>query len=200
MASSEAEICNLALLRIGNRSFIGALNTDSVEAEACSVAYPTSRDALLQAADWSFARRRALLAELADAEVDGYAYVYALPTDCLAPRSIYPGVRNPGQGQKIAFTTEHDATTGKEVLATDEFEAKLVYTAKITTVARFHPLFVEALAWKLAQELAFGLPVKAQLAMGLNQNFRVALAMASAAVGNQSEGDPSPDSATIRER
>ena len=102
--TSDIDICNRALSRLGTRATIAALSENSTEARTAAIWYATTRDALLRAADWNFARRRVALAELGTPPT-GWAFRYALPTDCLRLlrlASTGPGLPAPPI-QKAAF-------------------------------------------------------------------------------------------------
>jgi len=199
MATSDAQLCSMALLRVGQRQTIDSLNGPSAEARACKALYADARDALLAMHPWRFATKRAVLAELEDDERSGWEYTYALPTDCITPRSLWAGDRAPALSGKYPFELEWGANDTPVLLA-DQEDAELVYTARITVVPRFPPLFVEALAWKLAADLALSLPVKPGVAKVMEEKFQRALAQAVAADGNQVQEDAQPESEFVRGR
>lgn len=167
--SDEARICNRALLRIGQSRQITSLEEGTIWARACKAIFEDSRDVCLEAFWWPFARRRATLGAIADGERGGFAYAYTLPDDCIAPRFLEPTgtadvddesiIGDPtgiiSGAKPIPFELEDDEDKGR-ILLTDVEEAELVYTARITQVVRFSPLFVDALAYLLASDLAFG--------------------------------------------
>lgn len=156
--TTEAELVNLALARIGHRDYLDDLGEDSAEAESASQVYKTTRNALLARRDWNFASGELELALTTEERV-GWGYCYALPADCLVARSIWPGERRPGPGNAIPFaTTLNDARTGRLVV-TDQEAAILRYTVELTTVGLFPPHFVVALAAQLGAELGAALKV-----------------------------------------
>lgn len=209
MAATEADICNRALLRVGQKRPIASLGDATTEAQLCAVLYPQCRDEVLSEAWWPFAAKHATLAAVNGAKRTGWAYVYALPGDCLRPRFIsngsrpganilsnnagpfsplinYESAQNPpviGLDYSIAFTTESSDDLESEWLLTDQASAELIYTAKFDgddSVPRFPPLFVDALAWKLAAELAFALPVKKDAGAAALQQYQMRLKQALA--------------------
>lgn len=200
MAASEAQICNIALARIGVKTFITALSDSSAEAEACNILYAPMRDATLEAFPWPFATRRATLAVLAGVTRSGWSYSYALPTDCIAPRYLYAGERQPAARNRVAFAVEaNDAGDGR-ILITDEQNAELVYTAKVTNPDTFSPLFRDALSWLLAADLALVLVVKPQLEIQCRQRFQMLISQAGAAALRQGQDIPEPESEFITGR
>lgn len=199
MATTEAQVCNIALARVGHRDFIDDLTDETTAAQVCDAHFDDARDAVLASVHWKFATRRATLAVISGAERSGWGYVYALPTDCIAPRSLYPGTRIPAAAQRIPFELEDDATYGT-VLMTDLADAELIYTHRHSTVVRWPPLFVHAVAWRLAMELALALPVKPAVGMAMEKGYRAALAEALAVELNSVREDPEPDSPLISVR
>lgn len=196
--ATEAELCNLALARIGEREYIDNLDEDTVPAQACKVHYATARDAVLASFPWRFATHRAALALVANATRDGWLYVYALPTGLLEAQRIWAG-RGVTPELRIPFELEGDATVGR-VLLTDQPSAVLVYTARVEAVTRFPPLFIDTLAWRLATELALALPVKPNIAAVMEAKYKAALAGAAAQELRQSQEDAPPEAESIRVR
>lgn len=200
--TTEVQLCNLALARIGQREFIDNLDDDETAvAEACRVLYGPARDAVLESVPWKFATRRATLALSTSPARDGWTYVYALPADCVSARAVtVPGIRAPAAGARIPFDTEADsspASLGKvdsRVLLTNQAGAELVYTAQVETVALFPPLFVEAVAWKLASDLALCVLLKPAIAEAMMKKYELELSKAAASQYRQSREDQPPES------
>lgn len=144
-------ICNIALSHIGT-SGIQALTESSKEALACRTLYESARDAVLRDHPWNFAERRAALA-LSTEEVPGYSYVYAYPSECLSARR-FTADDAPGMTTTTPFVVTADSTLSGKLIATDLGAAVLIYTAKVTDPTMFDPLFVDALGWRLASDLA----------------------------------------------
>lgn len=197
--TTAAQLCNIALARVGQRQFIDNLDENNAQAKLCKTLYAPARDTVLESFAWQFAARRATLALLAAVTRDGWTYAYDLPSDCLAPREIYAGTRNPAGEQRIPWSVEDDPTYGRIVL-TDQAEAVLSYTRAMETVALFPPLFIEALAWKLASDLALSLPVKPAVFPMTKREYEIALSRAIAAQLNQRQADAALDAEWIRGR
>ena len=199
MASPEAQIANLALAYVGHGQTLNALTESNAAARACTTVYASARDELLEKYNWKFARKHSVLALLSGVTRSAWAYCYELPVDCLAPRSIWSGIRTPTLDQRIPFDWEA-GDSGPSILVTDQAEAELEYTAKVTTVALFTPGFIKALAWAMAVELCMVLPVKPELALGIDKKAFRALAEAVKAMEGSAKKDPAPDSEYISER
>lgn len=193
------EVANLALGLIGQRQLLDSLNETSTEAQMAKLYFASTRNELLAAWHWRFATRRSVLALTAE-ERNGWGYCYAAPTGMLVPQRIWNGSREPGEGEPIPFDVElNDAGDGMLIL-TDQSEAELFYTYQLETVALWPPLFVKAVAAQMAVYLAGALPVKPELARGLQQSATLALQQAAVRDANSAQKDPDADAESIRVR
>lgn len=139
--ATVVSICNSALIKCGVDTTISSLLDDSKEARLCNALYETVRDELLEEAYWNFATKRATLAQIATNPAFNYSYQYQLPSDCVRVKSL--------DDASMAFKIEE----GK--LLTNDSTAKLVYISNAVPVARYSAKFREALAWRLAANIAF---------------------------------------------
>ncbi len=199
MALTEAQLCNLALSKIGERQFIGSLVENSPNSRTCAVVYPQARDAVLERHWWSFATRRSVLAETVE-ERTAWGYAYALPADCLVPQFVGMGGRNPSAAERVSFAVEMNDAGNGHLLLTDQEAPELSYTAKVTSTAYFSALFCEALTWDLASRLALAIPIKPAVALELDRKFNVALRTAIAGDLNKRRNDQPPESEFITVR
>lgn len=155
MASSAVDICNLGLVRAGISRVIASMDEASTEAGVCRVLYPVALDAVLSSAPWPFATKRALLPPpLAGGGRGGFSFRYTVPEDCITVLEVFVG-RGLREDQKAPFQMEEEADV--RILLTDVEDAEIKYTARVTNPLTFHPLFVEALGWKLGEDLAISL-------------------------------------------
>jgi hypothetical protein len=199
VAVSEAQLCSVALLRVGQRQTIADLDEESEEAIACKALYGHCRDAVLEEFAWPFASAEATLA-LTTVTRTFWNFVYALPVDCLAPRYIDIG-RGMAPEVEPPFEVVREASVpSRKVLLTDEEDAVLVYTAKVEEVGVFSPLFSDALVWRLASELALALPIKPGVAGAMDAKYQQAIARAKASQLLQRKGDREPRNEFIRAR
>jgi hypothetical protein len=201
---TPGQICTIALHRVGEKQRVDNLDANTTSAKLCNAIYAMARDACLEEFAWPFATRRAVLDVLADDEDDdeartGWAYTYALPTDCLAPLYIESGLQHPAPDQQVPFRVEDDEEEGP-VLLTDMEEAELVYTRVTTETGKFTPLFADALAWRIAYELALCLPVKPQVGERMMAMYRAKVNEAAAATLRHSKDTPVPKPASVRAR
>lgn len=165
--ASEVDISNLALANLGDNATIASLDPPegSAQAEHCARFYPIARDTLLESHTWNFATKRRQLAALTS-DWTSWDYCYAVPSDMLVALAVLPpeptddyseGAPNQ-EGTSGDYVTQPFAleslSDGTVVIYTDQEDAVLRYTARITDPTKFSPLFITALAWSLASMLA----------------------------------------------
>ena len=170
---SDVGICNIALARVGAEK-ITDLSEASPAALDCARLYEPLRDALLAAHPWRFAEAHQPLAALADAAPAGWTYAFALPSDCLAARAVVDGQTGPSEqpAPPVPF-----AVSGATVL-TDQAGAVLIYTRRVSDPVRFDPLFADALATKIAADLAMSRRLDRQIRDQMVRDHQMVMAQA----------------------
>ena len=162
MATSNTEICNLALKALGLDPISSLANDTSQAGIVLRNTWEATRDAVLRSANWRcLLSRSASLAREAAAPSFGYSYAYALPPDCV--RVIEMSADSKYQydflGRRVLWPEAGWAVEGR-LLLTDETEAFILYVAydKATDpVALFDGHMVAAIAAQLAADIAPGL-------------------------------------------
>lgn len=127
------DIYNAAFIALGVDT-VNSPDTDSPNVRAVNAVYEGVRDQLLSGHPWNFAMRRKELAQSATAPTFGYDYAYDLPVDLLTMRTASPRICE---------------VEGKQLL-TDEPQAYVTYTAKVSDINSMIPLFRTALSLALA--------------------------------------------------
>lgn len=174
MATSKADICNSALAKVGARR-ISSLNDDSKEARLCKEIYPRATGELLRSHPWNFAIARVQLAALAAAPAFGFAYQFQLPSDCLRVLNVDAEFADDQVGQGAHYNWKIE---GRLLLA-DDSDIKIKYVDDVTNSPHLFDLaFVEALAYRIASDLAYPLAQSNPLANRMDQQYRAALAFA----------------------
>lgn len=217
--STAVDICNLALSLLGDEATLASIDPPegSAQADHCARWYPIARDQMLEARDWSRARRiQAAPASLANKRPD-WAYSYAMPTDCLAVRRLVPSTLDASEMQAIQnaeflggllaqadvpFDTYSD-DNDRLILLTNTLNPTVIYTFRMTNPAKLSKMMESALIALLAHYLAG--PVlkgasgrKASIDMLNLYNLR--LSQASAADANQSNFKREYQPAAMRAR
>lgn len=172
MASSEIQICNLAISRVGDE-LITSFDDGTTASDLCALHYEPARDAVLEDHLWSFALERASLARLTDAPVNKYAYKYQLPPDHI--RTIITDLDE----YSIPWTRE-----GNTIL-TDEEAVYLVYIKQVTDVTQFSALFVQALSLFIASRIAYPITNKSRMAMEILNEYDLLFDKAVTSDGQQ---------------
>lgn len=145
---SEVSICNRAL-RLLRVQPVSALDEPGEAAAWCAQTYPDARDALLAEYPWNFAVRRRALPALAEPPAWGHARAFALPE---APEHALRVLAVEGEP---AGRFEPYRIEGRRIVTDQAAPLRILYLAAVEDPALFPPLFVEALAARLAAEGAF---------------------------------------------
>jgi len=185
--ASEVEIVNRALSRVGaNR--VTSLTENSVNARAANAVYATLRDAELRAHRWSFAIKRAQLAEDATAPAFGPAHAYPLPSDFL---KLLPP--DPDQHlNDLDWRIEHH--NGASCILTDDTAPlNIRYIHRLTDPNRMDALFREALAMRIAKELCEPLTQSNTKIQLIEADYRTAIAAARQANAFERPSDEPPE-------
>lgn len=146
--TSETELANLALAEIGAKR-ITNLDTDtSAEAVTCRQHFAHVRNTLLRSHPWSFAKKTLALSQSATAPVASAEWdaAWALPGDMVRLiRVVGPSADLPLDRFEIAGQFLH--TRGQSTIT-------IVYVTHSSPVNEWDDLFVDALRFKLASEIA----------------------------------------------
>lgn len=166
MPETIVEICNRALALVGQSS-IQALDQQGKAAAACNRLYGASRDGVLRAYPWNCAIRRARLAADTVKPAWGPARQFRLPEGPDEPTPYCLRVWSVDGGDEAAWRIEGRA------IATDlPAPLDIVYIGRIVDPALFDPLIAEAIAARLAMDLAVPLTENAALGERLAQLYR----------------------------
>jgi hypothetical protein len=194
--ASEIDICNLALSHIGASATISSLTEQSEEAFHCNLLYADARDAVLRAHPWGFAKRYLALSECANPP-GNWKYRYAYPNDAIYAREI---LQANTLGDPIKFEIAlSDKFNSREVLTNQE-NATLVYTYKVTNTLVFDPLFINALAWRIASDIAMPLTRDQERLKAAYQMYQMAISEAHTFNANESHEDVNREASWITGR
>lgn len=148
------EMYNLCLSRLGSRQVLtGTTGTDPATL-AIAGSYPVARDELLRSHTWPFATAACELQEVA-AIVPQWSYAYAYPETTLAVVRIYSDSTPDGRTEEYAVQSNEDGTD--KLIVTNVSPAYAKRVVAVTDPARFDADFVDALAYKVAADLAMPL-------------------------------------------
>ncbi len=141
MATSEVDICNSALNLIG-ASTILSLQEDSKVGRICNQRYPHVRDSVFRSHPWNCLIKRTALPQDTQAPEWEFSYAYTLPSDCL--RIL-----------KLEYSDTVYKIEGRKIVTDENAPLKIQYVAQITDPMQYDQLLVEAIASRLASDIAY---------------------------------------------
>lgn len=216
--TSKTQICQFAVSRCQVSQNISDLDERSVAADQCKLWYDHCRDVVLRSFPWSFALKLRKLAPVAGMEYLGYGAVYAMPEDCLYVKAITNassvagmqrgvgglrwfweeyGQRNYLASAAASFQIMQHDNGNTTVIGTNWNDAWAVYVSKSEITNLYTPDFVDALAWRLAHEIALPLQAKPETAANAWRMFDMKVREAWANALNEGGQQPTADSPSI---
>lgn len=163
MSISITGVCNIALVKIGVDPISDINDPTNKPSRTCLALWEGNRDAVLEATKWKCASKRAELTQLEDAPLFDWDYQYQLPADY---------IRMIAAKDNIPYLIEGDK------LLSDEEEVFIRYVYRLTTTGSYHPTLIEAMAARLASELAIPLKASPALRASMFQEFQLILTTA----------------------
>ena len=157
-------IANLALGNLGEAS-IQSLSDNNARARACSSRIDDVITTILRMHVWNCALERKLLTNIGE-PIFGWNYIYQLPADYIRVVEVEPVSK---------YMVE------KKNILSNEKTLQLLYVAIPTDINNLDPLLAEAVAMKLAWEIAETLTSKAGLKQEMMQKYIIALQEARSA-------------------
>jgi len=157
-------IANLALGNLGEAS-IQNLNDNNARARACSARIEDVIVTILRMHVWNSALERKLLTNIGE-PIFGWNYIFQLPADYIKVVEVEPVSK---------YMVE------KKNILSNEKTLYLLYVATPTDINNLDPLLVEAIAMKLAWEIAETLTSKAGLKQEMMQKYIISLQEARSA-------------------
>lgn len=178
--SSVVDLYNQALSMLGDQP-ISSVTEDTEGARLCHRRYEYCRDSVLRAYPWNGTIVRVRLAQNAATPAWGYDHYYNLPADCLTVRKMQEADED-GADWKVENTG-----TGRAI-ATDSDTCHIQYQKRITDLTQLEPLLREAIAARLAAEIAYPLTSSSTVQAQMWELYRMKLREAKgidAQEGNQ---------------
>ena len=180
---NQVDICNMALLRLGHDRTIADLEEQSAEAGYLRTFWDSTRRTVLRVHAWNFAVRTVALAALSETS-DEWDYVYSLPAKALRVLEIV-NVYSKAPESRIPYEIR-----AKKVY-TDQESAVLKYVEDISDENLFDSEFVDALAYRLAAEIAGPLTQDMSRQGRMFELYRLLIEEAKAGDASESEVQPS---------
>jgi hypothetical protein len=177
--SSEVDICNIALAKLGVDTITSFGDKDDKGSIICNAVYPTLVQELLRLYPWNFALEKAMLALRSSAPLFGYAYSYALPGDSMKVISLE---EETDQFKKVGNTLE-----------TDTENAKITYVKDITDPVLFDSTFVMLLAARITSVIGFAMTGKEELIPVFERQYALSLKSVIDVDASEGKEDPNED-------
>lgn len=138
-ASSEIEICNRGLQKVGE-SQITSFDDPTKQARECKRLYSFARDTLQRLYLWNFCKKRGVLPALAAApNTNEYERQFSLPSDFLRLIDVQ--------------IEEEWSLEGGVILTNAAAPLYIIYGARVTDTTKFDSLFTETLSAYISVEL-----------------------------------------------
>ncbi len=215
--TDKTTICNMALGRIRHSLRVTNIATDTSETgKQLNIYFNASRNAVLEACDWGFARTFEALALSTRTPMAGWTYEYQYPTKCiralrvtdesggrLACTSIYDSDYNDYTGsalRKVPFQRMSRPEDATQVIVTDLPDAYLLYTQAIEDTERWPATFVDAFAWLLGANVGPALKSDAKITGFAMEMYLKSIGIAKASTFNEQRPDAPPDSPSVAGR
>lgn len=141
-------ICNLAIGWLGG-TLITSLDDGTIEADLCKANFDPARDAVLEDRHWTFATERAVLTPTTEEPVFGRENQFLIPRDTIKLQRVNRTGRY--EDNDLDWVRE-----GRFIIAAEE-RVYVWYTRRIEDTNEFSPNFVQALAQRLAADIAIPL-------------------------------------------
>lgn len=182
MSSNKTEVINRALIKIGANT-VASDADESEQARKCGLVFKTVAQAELRRQAWSFARKRATLAPLADTTLGGqdFSTGYNLPADCLRLVTlngnwVFGSIREGFTGGDPVYAIEGRVLLTGYAGRTPEGAAYIAYISDVSeTVSLWDAAFVDAFAARLAAEITQSITKNLTLKQSLKQDYVEAL-------------------------
>ncbi len=174
--ASQTGISNQALAQVGQEP-ITAVDTSTRQGRICLAVWSLVLDAMLEVHAWGFATKRVALQQLSETPEFGFAYAYAVPSDCVRILEVSPD-------------TEYSIEAGQ--ILSNEDELALKYVHKVTQAGLFPPWFALAMSDAIAARICFAFEGSASKRKMLEEIAAGSLSVAIAKDTRQAWQDPGP--------
>ena len=180
---TDIDICNQALGWLGAKR-IAAFDDASNEAQLCSDNFVPLRDAVLEDRAWTFADSSIVLDNAVPGGWDNGDFLYALPPDVLRVYRVFRRVDLTQPTQLEGWRRE-----GSNVAARYQAKIYIKATIQIEDVEEFTAAFTQALAARLAADLAMPITRSRKMQEDMWKLYEKKLIMAAATDAGQGRSE-----------
>lgn len=161
---SEVAICNQAMILLAENTITSFADAGN-NAKICNALYAIQRDACLAEGFWRFAKTRIQIAKDGTNPAFGWDFRYPIPPDYIRALMV--------NDKDIRFERE-----GRFILCDEGSPINLIYIKREMNTALMHPLFIDALAHRIAWKAAFAVTRQRTMAETMYNLYTIALARA----------------------
>jgi hypothetical protein len=165
--ASKTSICNKALRKLGEPAVLDIETDDRTSASICNASFEDVLTEVLREHPWNFAVTRAALNKDAGTPLYEFSSQYVLPTTPPILRLLC-----------VENNIDYSLEGGFLFTNTTENTINIKYLAFIDNVSKFDSSFVEALAARLAWEIAYAVTGKPERVQALQQEYIQTLRLA----------------------
>ena len=144
--ASDISIANQALGFLGAKPII-SFDDESKEAALMKANYAPIRDAVLESHNWTFATKWLEVPAMADPPLSEFANAYPIPSEVLRIIFVGQNYSNPSNNWRVEGGN----------IVTNDSSVKIQAVAVVEDPNKFSSLFVQALAQRLAGDLAIAI-------------------------------------------
>ena len=171
MAATSVDICNSALHKLGAKR-ITSLSGEEKAAIILNDRYDTLRKEVLRSHPWNFAIAYVALSPTANTPVwDKWSHEFVIPSDVL--RILETDQDDYNLDWEIGYNAD-----GNKVIFTTVSTIKIKYIKDITNTTRFAPDFEEALAFRIAADIAYAIVQSQTVQASMFELYKESIAMA----------------------
>jgi len=151
--ASRVDVANRALTKLGAARIIDFID-DNQQARAIQAMFDIVADAEMRSHLWSFTVRRVDLASLVSKPNWGYEYEYELPSDYLKLLQVNETYVGPNMSDYRNTSTAEYVLEDRKILTDFDSPLRIRYQARVVDTTKWDATFIEAMASRLAMELA----------------------------------------------
>lgn len=181
--TSEVAVCNLALMRLGQKVIASIDAPSTPEEDICAAFYPVTRQALLREYVFNFAKKYAqLTVSGTETPAHGFTTAFALPNDHLRLLAI-GDVSIDGDVPHGLFDIVNGFIYTDYSSATNTLN--IYYIRDVTDVNKWDALFKKLCYLELAKAMSFKFTLKPSFVLALDQELKDVRAAAAAIAGQE---------------
>lgn len=192
--ASKTDIANRALIKLGQDAIL-LLTDDNKAARTMNYIFDTVADSEVQDNRWKFAIARTQLSALVDPPTFGYAYQYPLPPDYLGLVQVNEFYVRSFSSDRALWSIEVD-----NLLTDLAAPLSVRYIRRVNDANDYTPLFVEALACRLAMEACENLTQSDSKFQRVAQQYQAAVMRARSQDALENPPDELPDGSWLDSR